>query len=109
MKLARKLAVGVALAVAMMANAAGAADMKIGLVVKSLGNGFFDAANKGAQEAAKVRLAAPQTARINAEIALRMGPSVVKLPPRILKERRREVLWVRGETRASRCARRYYC
>ncbi len=27
--------------------------MKIGLVVKSLGNGFFDAANKGAQEAAK--------------------------------------------------------
>ena len=27
--------------------------MKIGLVVKSLGNGFFEAANKGAQEAAK--------------------------------------------------------
>ncbi len=27
--------------------------MKIALVVKSLGNGFFEAANKGAQEAAK--------------------------------------------------------
>ena len=27
--------------------------VKIALVVKSLGNGFFDAANKGAQEAAK--------------------------------------------------------
>ena len=26
---------------------------KIALVVKSLGNGFFDAANQGAQEAAK--------------------------------------------------------
>ena len=29
------------------------AQTKIALVVKSLGNGFFDAANKGAQEAAK--------------------------------------------------------
>jgi rhamnose transport system substrate-binding protein len=36
-----------------MANAAQAADMKIALVAKSLGNGFFEAANKGAQEAAK--------------------------------------------------------
>ena len=53
MKLAKKLAIGVAFAVAMMAGTASAADIKIGLVVKSLGNGFFDAANKGAQEAAK--------------------------------------------------------
>ena len=37
----------------MMAGTASAKDIKIGLVVKSLGNGFFDAANKGAQEAAK--------------------------------------------------------
>ena len=53
MKLAKTLALGVALAVAMMAGNASAKDIKIGLVVKSLGNGFFDAANKGAQEAAK--------------------------------------------------------
>ncbi|OLP53007.1 rhamnose ABC transporter substrate-binding protein [Rhizobium rhizosphaerae] len=53
MKLKTALAAGVALAVALMAGAASAADMKIGLVVKSLGNGFFEAANKGAQEAAK--------------------------------------------------------
>jgi len=53
MKLAKTLALGVALAVAMMAGTASAKDIKIGLVVKSLGNGFFDAANKGAQEAAK--------------------------------------------------------
>jgi rhamnose transport system substrate-binding protein len=53
MHIAKKLAIGVALAVAMMAGAANAKDVKIGLVVKSLGNGFFDAANKGAQEAAK--------------------------------------------------------
>ncbi|MEK1896622.1 MAG: substrate-binding domain-containing protein, partial [Rhizobium sp.] len=53
MKLAKTLAIGVAFAVAMMAGAASAKDVKIGLVVKSLGNGFFEAANKGAQEAAK--------------------------------------------------------
>jgi rhamnose transport system substrate-binding protein len=53
MKLAKKLAIGVALAVVMMSSAASAKDMKIALVVKSLGNGFFEAANKGAQEAAK--------------------------------------------------------
>jgi rhamnose transport system substrate-binding protein len=53
MKLAKTLALGVALAVAMMAGSASAKDIKIGLVVKSLGNGFFEAANKGAQEAAK--------------------------------------------------------
>ena len=53
MKLARNLAVGLALAVAMMAGSVSAADMKIALVVKSLGNGFFEAADKGAKEAAK--------------------------------------------------------
>ena len=53
MKLFKKLALSTALAVAFMATAAQAADMKIALVAKSLGNGFFEAANKGAQEAAK--------------------------------------------------------
>ena len=53
MNIAKKLAVGVALAAALMAGTASAKDIKIGLVVKSLGNGFFEAANKGAQEAAK--------------------------------------------------------
>ena len=53
MNIAKKLAIGVALAVAMMAGTSSAKDVKIGLVVKSLGNGFFEAANKGAQEAAK--------------------------------------------------------
>ncbi len=53
MKLFTKLALSTALAVAFMSNAAQAADMKIALVAKSLGNGFFEAANKGAQEAAK--------------------------------------------------------
>ncbi len=43
MKLARKLALGVALAVVALASGANAADMKIALVVKSLGNGFFEA------------------------------------------------------------------
>lgn len=53
MKLFKALAIGTALAVAFMANSAQAADMKIALVAKSLGNGFFEAANKGAQEAAE--------------------------------------------------------
>src|SRR5690606_1548769 len=53
MKLFKALAIGTALAVAFMATAAQSADMKIALVAKSLGNGFFEAANKGAQEAAK--------------------------------------------------------
>lgn len=53
MKLSKKLLMGVAFAVAAMTTAAEAADMKIALVVKSLGNGFFEAANKGALEAAK--------------------------------------------------------
>nr|WP_196108049.1 MULTISPECIES: rhamnose ABC transporter substrate-binding protein [unclassified Ochrobactrum] len=53
MKLFKKLVLGTALAVAFMATHAQAADMKIALVAKSLGNSFFEAANKGAQEAAK--------------------------------------------------------
>jgi rhamnose transport system substrate-binding protein len=53
MNIVKKLAIGVALAAALMASTASAKDIKIGLVVKSLGNGFFEAANKGAQEAAK--------------------------------------------------------
>lgn len=53
MKLSKKLLMGVAFAVSAMTTAAEAADMKIALVVKSLGNGFFEAANKGALEAAK--------------------------------------------------------
>lgn len=53
MNIAKKLAIGVALAATLFAGAASAKDIKIGLVVKSLGNGFFEAANKGAQEAAK--------------------------------------------------------
>jgi len=53
MNIAKKLAIGVALVATLMAGTASAKDIKIGLVVKSLGNGFFEAANKGAQEAAK--------------------------------------------------------
>jgi rhamnose transport system substrate-binding protein len=53
MKLSTKLLAGAALALVAMMSSASAADMKIALVVKSLGNGFFEAANKGAQEAAK--------------------------------------------------------
>ncbi|MDO6966629.1 rhamnose ABC transporter substrate-binding protein [Rhizobium alvei] len=53
MKLTKTLFAGVALAFAVMTTAASAADIKIALVVKSLGNGFFEAADKGAQEAAK--------------------------------------------------------
>lgn len=53
MSLFKKLIMTAALSVAMFATAANAEPIKIGLVVKSLGNGFFDAANKGAQEAAK--------------------------------------------------------
>ena len=53
MSILKKLMMTAALSVAMFATAANAEPVKIGLVVKSLGNGFFDAANKGAQEAAK--------------------------------------------------------
>jgi rhamnose transport system substrate-binding protein len=56
MSLLKKLAVATAAAtllIGMAASGAMADNMKIALVVKNLGNGFFDAANKGAQEAAK--------------------------------------------------------
>ncbi|WP_411033314.1 rhamnose ABC transporter substrate-binding protein [Shinella sp. BYT-45] len=53
MRLTTKLLAGAALALAAMMSSASAADVKIALLVKSLGNGFFEAANKGAQEAAK--------------------------------------------------------
>ena len=42
-----------AVATALMANAASAETVRIALVVKALGIGFFEAANKGAEEAAK--------------------------------------------------------
>ncbi|HVY19737.1 MAG TPA: rhamnose ABC transporter substrate-binding protein [Bauldia sp.] len=53
MKLLKSLAIGTALALALAVNPANAATVKIALLVKNLGNGFFDAANKGAQQAAK--------------------------------------------------------
>ena len=53
MGILKKLLVTAAVATAMMANVAHAENKKIALVVKALGIGFFDAANKGAQEAAK--------------------------------------------------------
>ncbi|MDX7953032.1 rhamnose ABC transporter substrate-binding protein [Lichenihabitans sp. Uapishka_5] len=49
----KTLAATTALAGILLAGAAQAADVKIALVAKSLGNGFFDAAHKGAEEAAK--------------------------------------------------------
>ena len=53
MTMFKKLMMTAALSAALFATAAQAQDtVKIALVVKSLGNGFFDAANKGAQEAA---------------------------------------------------------
>lgn len=50
----RTLAAGLALGAAMLGGGGAVAqdDMRIALVVKSLGNGFFEAANRGAQEAA---------------------------------------------------------
>ena len=47
------LLAGAAFAFSAMTAAAQAETVKIALVVKALGIGFFDAANKGAQEAAK--------------------------------------------------------
>lgn len=52
MTLLKKLIVTTAIAAAMMAGPANAG-VKVALVVKTLGNGFFDAAHKGAEEAAK--------------------------------------------------------
>jgi rhamnose transport system substrate-binding protein len=53
MKFLKSLAIGSALALALAVNPASAANVKIALLVKNLGNGFFDAAAKGANEAAK--------------------------------------------------------
>lgn len=53
MGIVKKLLATAAIAAVMFASPASADSMKIALVVKALGNGFFDAANKGAQEAAK--------------------------------------------------------
>ena len=53
MKILKSLMVTAAVSLALMANAAHAENKKIALVVKALGIGFFEAANKGAQEAAK--------------------------------------------------------
>ncbi len=52
MKLIHKL-FGATAALALMASMAQAEDVRIALVVKALGIGFFEAANEGAQEAAK--------------------------------------------------------
>jgi len=53
MKLSRRLMIAAALSTSLFAGNAFAANVKIALVVKALGNGFFDAANKGAMNAAK--------------------------------------------------------
>lgn len=53
MTLLRTLALSTALCGALLATAAQAAEVRIALVAKSLGNGFFEAADKGAEEAAK--------------------------------------------------------
>lgn len=53
MKLMKTLLVTAAVSMALLASTAQAETKKIALVVKALGIGFFDAANKGAQEAAK--------------------------------------------------------
>jgi rhamnose transport system substrate-binding protein len=53
MSIFRKIALASALIGGLMASTAHAADVKIALVVKALGIGFFDAAHKGAEEAAK--------------------------------------------------------
>ena len=53
MKILKTLLVTAAVSVALIANTAQAETKKIALVVKALGIGFFEAANKGAQEAAK--------------------------------------------------------
>ncbi|MDP5306622.1 rhamnose ABC transporter substrate-binding protein [Paracoccus spongiarum] len=52
MSILRKALTTAAMATALVAGSAQAEDMRIALVVKALGIGFFEAANKGAQEAA---------------------------------------------------------
>lgn len=53
MSIFRKLLITTAMAATVMASSAEAADKRIALVVKALGIGFFEAAAKGAEEAAK--------------------------------------------------------
>ena len=53
MSIIRKALTTAAVASALMAGAAQAEPVRIALVAKALGIGFFEAANKGAQEAAK--------------------------------------------------------
>ena len=53
MTLRTTLAITTAMAALLLGGSAQAADVRIALVVKSLGNGFFDAAHKGAEQAAK--------------------------------------------------------
>lgn len=53
MSIVRKLFAAASLSAALVASPALAEPMKIALVVKSLGNGFFDAAHRGAEEAAE--------------------------------------------------------
>jgi rhamnose transport system substrate-binding protein len=53
MSVMKKVLTTVAMAAALMGTAAQAETTRIALVVKALGIGFFEAANKGAQEAAK--------------------------------------------------------
>ncbi len=53
MSILKKALTTAALATALMAQSAMAENVKIALVVKALGIGFFEAANKGAEEAAK--------------------------------------------------------
>ncbi len=53
MSILKKVLTTAAMASALMAGAAQAEDMRIALVVKALGIGFFEAANKGAEEAAQ--------------------------------------------------------
>ena len=53
MKLSIKALAVASVAFGLMAAGAHADNMKVGLLVKSLGNGFFDAAHKGAENAAK--------------------------------------------------------
>jgi rhamnose transport system substrate-binding protein len=53
MSILKKVLATAAVATALMANAAAAENVKIAIVVKALGIGFFEAAAKGAEEAAK--------------------------------------------------------
>ena len=53
MSILKKALATAAVATALMVNAAAAENVKIALVVKALGIGFFEAAHKGAEEAAK--------------------------------------------------------